>query len=257
MYQNKKTLEKSDVIAIACENLRKRLIDRSLFKLAFETYSRQKVFLFDDNSSRFWDSKFEKREQEFPLEKWRINKVLGEINYKKNVLNIGVGVGFLENRLFKRKSNLKYVGTDITNASLNLISKQYKNQTFVQASVQNLPFVDFAFDQVLLLEVLEHIKPSETFLALFEIFRVLKKGGKFIISIPVNEGLERMLPKNPNSHMRFYSESLIVFELRAAGFKVRKIYNASAFSSLFYLKNLLNQIFSLRESNNLVIICQK
>jgi len=257
MYKNIKFLEKNDVTAIAYENLRKRLIDKGLFRLALKSYSRQRLFLFDDNSSSFWDSQFEDRKKEFPLEKWRIKKVLSQIDLKKSILNIGVGAGFLENIFFKKNPDIKYVGTDITNDSLNRMSSRYKNINFVHAKIQNLPFLDGTFDQVVLLEVLEHIKPSETFRSLSEVFRVLKSGGKFIISVPVNEGLEEMLPNNPNSHMRFYSKDLILFELRRTGFIVRKIHYASAFSSFFYLKNLINQIFFLRESNNLILVCQK
>ncbi len=123
--------------------------------------------------------------------------------------------------------------------------------------MHELPFKSGSFDQVLLLEVLEHIKPSETFSVLQEVYRVLKTGGKFIISVPINEHLEDMLPINPNSHMRMYSEALIKYELIMCKFKVNKILSTSAFKNMFMLKSLINKYLYIKEKNNIILICQK
>jgi SAM-dependent methyltransferase len=52
--------------------------------------------------------------------------------------------------------------------------KVLKNQTFMQADGENLPFKDKEFDYVICCQVLEHVENPEKFLA--EQFRVAKKG---------------------------------------------------------------------------------
>lgn len=52
--------------------------------------------------------------------------------------------------------------------------KVLKNQTFLQADGENLPFKDKEFDYVICCQVLEHVENPEKFLA--EQFRVAKKG---------------------------------------------------------------------------------
>jgi ubiquinone/menaquinone biosynthesis C-methylase UbiE len=188
---------------------------------------------------------------------WRIQQVIKHLDPKKLLLNLGVGRGKLEALLYKKYPKLKYTGTDITRKTLKSLQKEYSNWKFQYAELGQLPFPKESFDQVLLLEVLEHIKPSETFETLGELVRVLKTGGQAIISVPVNEGLEQMLPNNPNSHMRIYSKKLLCFELEEVGLHVQQVLEVSAFSKSFRLKQAINSIFHFRQPNNLIAICQK
>ncbi|HEX7018172.1 MAG TPA: class I SAM-dependent methyltransferase [Patescibacteria group bacterium] len=256
MKLNMQRWQEGGKTALKWESLRKLLIDKGLYTLALQTYSSQREFLPDHNSSEFWDEKFSQSEISHPMENWRIKFIVSKIQASKTVLNLGVGKGRLEKELFKKKQ-VKYVGTDITKVQLEKLKKEYPDKKFVATTLTDLNFEDESFEQVLLLEVLEHIKPSETFTVLKEIYRVLKKGGIFIISVPVNEGLENILPFNPNSHMRAYSEELLKFELKSVGFKIKEVARTSAFNNYFTLKHLLNAIFSLREPNNIIIVTQK
>lgn len=257
IYKTTKFWEKYGKVSIYYENLRKSLVDQGMIKQAYATYFKQKIFFPGKNTTEFWDREFSLRSKPFPMEDWREKVVMNLLHDNLTLLNIGVGSGRLENKLFEKGKYSHYIGTDITSTTLNGLRKKFPDKKFLKSRVEQLPFEGQSFDQVLLLEVLEHIKPHKTFGVLREVYRVLKKDGTFVISIPVNEGLENMLPYNPNAHMRIYSEDLIIFELVHSGFKVKKIYKTSAFSNFFWVKNLLNNIFSFRHSNNLILVCTK
>lgn len=243
--------------ALWYEQHRKDLLARGEVSELRQTYDQQKEFLPDQNTGKFWDEIFTGPQQSHPMEKWRIQHVLKRVNPKAKLLNVGVGQGKIEELLIKKYPKIKYTGTDITRKTLRSLQKKYPQWKFQYAELLQLPFPKNSFDQVFFLEVLEHIKPSETFEVLSELVRVLKPGGELFLSVPVNEGLEEMLPENPNSHMRMYSKELLSFELETAGLQIQKILEASAFAKHFRIKHFVNQFLGLRHPNNLLAICQK
>lgn len=63
-----------------------------------------------------------------------------------------------------------------------------KKSLFLYANASHLPFRDESFDIVFLLDCLEHMSYHENKLAIPEIHRVLKEGGVFICSLPIEKG---------------------------------------------------------------------
>ena len=184
--------------------------------------------------------------------------VAKSIEENEKVLNIGAGNGYLEEAVSNRLGrNVDWTGTDITEETFKKLQKRFSNYSFKKAIITKLPFKDEIFDTVCLLEVLEHIAPSETLLVLKEINRVLKNGGRIIISVPLNESLEAMMPNNPNSHLREYSIELLEFELKTCGFAVQQKKTLSAFANFYNLKNFVNNILRMREPNNVIIWARK
>jgi SAM-dependent methyltransferase len=110
------------------------------------------------------------------------------------VLEIGTGTGY---------------GVDIIapNASEFVTLDKYRservdslpaNVRFVEATVPPLPFEDETFDYVVSFQVIEHIKHDKRLVR--EVMRVLRPGGKFIVSTP-NKPMS--LTRNP-WHVREY-----------------------------------------------------
>ncbi len=243
--------------AVAWENYRKKLLAAGKYRQLLKTYKDQKHFLKDENSGEFWDDIFATRPGVFPMETWRMETITNLIDCDKSILNLGVGRGDLEEYLIKKCDHLTYLGTDITPKTVEKLRGKFPDLHFQEGDLLSLSPKKYQFDQILLLEVLEHIKQNETFPVLKHIYSITKPGGRFIVSVPVNEGLEEMLPVNPNSHMRMYSEALVTFELETVGFTVEKVYWASAFGSYFKLKQFLNKILYRWEPNNLILVCRK
>lgn len=254
------SLEEVGKIAFNFEKKRKQLLDYGFYKKTLATYREQKTFLPDENTADFWDDHFKDNPPTFPMEQWRISTVIRVLNLTESWLNVGVGRGILESQVSKEPEFIptNYLGSDITNKTLQTLKLKFPKLRFVKSTLENLSTIQKSkFKQVLLLEVLEHIKPSETFKVLNQIHTLLENKGKLIISVPLNEGLEEMFPYNPNSHMRVYSEALLRFELEVSGFKILKIYRASAFNKLFFVKHILNSLLSIKAPNNIVVLCQK
>ena len=59
-----------------------------------------------------------------------------------------------------------------------------KMADIIRASATYLPFRDMSFNKVSMLEVLEHLDKKDSILAIDEVYRVLKNGGKSMISTP-------------------------------------------------------------------------
>lgn len=240
------------------ETMRSSLLDASEYAKLINTYHTQRYYFPDSNTPAFWDAKFSEAYSNHPMAEFRERLVVNNTISSKNLLNIGVGRGNLESILFNKFGpKLAYCGTDITPKSVHRLQNKFPTWKFLLSKPFSLPFSNKEFDQVFLLEVLEHIKPNKTFKLLNEIFRVCNDNAKFIVSIPINEGLIEMLPDNPNSHMRVYTERLVCFELDIAGFEVTHIYRLTAFNNFFTLKSFINNLFHFRKPNNLVIICRK
>ncbi len=118
------------------------------------------------------------------------DKISGE------VLEIGTGSGYgIEVIAPKAKS---FTTIDKHRPSDELL--QADNVEFIAAKVPPLPFEDESFDYVISFQVIEHIKRDEAFVT--EVHRVLRPGGKFIVSTP-NRPMS--ITRNP-WHVREYSK---------------------------------------------------
>ncbi len=243
--------------ALQFEELRKKLLAEKKYKEVLRTYRAQNVSLPDENTGEFWDDIFATRPETFPMESWRINKIVSLLDCDKSILNLGVGRGDLEEVLLKKCGQPKYLGTDITPKTIAKLKENFPKLKFQLTDLFGLNPEKYQFSQILLLEVLEHIKPKETLKVLTQVYKLTKPGGYFYLSVPVNEGLEKMLPVNPNSHMRIYSEELVKFEVESVGFSVVEVYRASAFSKYFQLKQLVNAVLQYWQPNNLILVCRK
>ncbi len=92
-------------------------------------------------------------------------------NLKGRLLDAGAGK--LPHRHLLRELGVEYVSLDF---------RQTHPELDIVADVQKMPMGDNSFDSVICIEVLEHVPNPE--LALTEILRVLKPGGKLVFSVP-------------------------------------------------------------------------
>ena len=91
----------------------------------------------------------------------------------------------------KIDSDYHYTNPDLRDLN-NVISLSKKikfkaNYTADKIDALNLPFANNYFDVVLSISVIEHINDEGDSLAMKEIWRVLKPGGKLILTFPVNK----------------------------------------------------------------------
>lgn len=115
-----------------------------------------------------------------------------------NLLEVGCGEGRGVQLLAPRCKS--YMALDKITDVIERLSSRYPNVNFKQAIVPPFEGVeDNAFDWVVSFQVIEHIKDDKKFLK--EIYRVLKPGGKALISTP---NIKMTLTRNP-WHVREYT----------------------------------------------------
>jgi SAM-dependent methyltransferase len=120
-----------------------------------------------------------------------------------SVLEIGAGEGYGTNFLADKTPNI--VATDLSWQSMRHLVATYPRLThYCQALGTGLPFASDIFDAVISFQVIEHIEDAVGYL--YEIQRVVKPGGHFILTTPNRK--MRLLPfQKPwnGYHVREYS----------------------------------------------------
>lgn len=146
----------------------------------------------------------------------RVAKVQKLINSEIKLLDLGCGYnGDLINTLSSKQNA---VGMDLS------VNPKMKNLKSGRVD-RKLPFNDASFDVVTALAIIEHVDDPGTMLD--EVFRVLKKGGKVVITTPSLMGklpLEIMarlglISKTEiDDHKRYYTKNTLYQALVDAGF---------------------------------------
>lgn len=100
----------------------------------------------------------------------------------KKVLDFGCGTGYGSQILSRNSESV--VGIDISSDAIQYARDNYSGTTlnFEILDQAILPFSDSAFDLITSFQVIEHIEDADSYLS--EMKRVLKPGGKLLLSTP-------------------------------------------------------------------------
>ncbi|MDO9086285.1 MAG: class I SAM-dependent methyltransferase [Anaerolineaceae bacterium] len=116
----------------------------------------------------------------------RVELCLSQCNGGEKILEIGFGTGLTFINLNSMYKEIH--GLDLT-VEINKVGELFKRhgvKTYLKnGSVLTMPYDENTFDTVLLISILEHLKPDELTQAFSEIYRVLKPGGQVIYGVPV------------------------------------------------------------------------
>lgn len=172
---------------------------------------------------------------------------IGEVRPGHWVLDVGCGRG--EVLIQAAQGGAVALGIDYSAAGVEIArqaiaARQTATAGIYQANGKALPFPDKTFDRVFLLDLVEHLHPWELDMALAEVRRVLRPGGRCIIhtmpnlwyyrfGYPLYRFLRRLqgerLPANPRHRFRYHAvmhvneQDLLRLQrtLRRAGFAAR------------------------------------
>jgi ubiquinone/menaquinone biosynthesis C-methylase UbiE len=97
-----------------------------------------------------------------------------------NILDIGCGTGHLAGELMQR--GYTAWGVDLSEGMVEYARQHYNPDRFRVGDIERIPFPDNTFDAVMCLGVMEYLEKDE--LALREMWRVLKPGGRAVITTP-------------------------------------------------------------------------
>ena len=125
-------------------------------------------------------------------------------------------------------SSLGHRVTSVEYSVIGVRIQQSKGIPVVQADARDLPFSESTFDIVICLDVLEHIIEDSTVTS--EIYRVLKPGGRFLISVPEDPKLWSAHDVAV-SHVRRYTKRNLIDVTSVGGLRFQNIW-----STLIYLR---------------------
>jgi SAM-dependent methyltransferase len=135
-------------------------------------------------NKKLYSKRLEEDPPEYEFEFFRVKRLmmLSMIdNAPKKILELGCAGGWLGEKL-KRKFKAEVHGVDISANALKLARKRGLIVKELDLDGRRWPYVDNSFDAVVAGDLLEHLFDTETVIA--EAYRVLRKGGLFVVSAP-------------------------------------------------------------------------
>ena len=124
--------------------------------------------------------------------------VFAEKYINGDVLELGCGEGRGIDIILKKSKS--FTAIDKISEVTERLSKKYKNEKFISSSFPPLINIeDNSFDTIVTFQVIEHINNDNLFVE--EIYRILRPGGKALITTP---NIEMTLTRNP-WHIREYT----------------------------------------------------
>ena len=124
-----------------------------------------------------------------PIEgsKFRQNQIrLLDLKERESVLDVGCGTGSLTMTAKRAVDSVNIIGIDIAPKMVKRAKEKAEKQKmdiqFKAASIDKLPFKNESFDIVISSLMMHHLPVRMKITGLKEIYRVLKKGGRFLLS---------------------------------------------------------------------------
>lgn len=189
----------------------------------------QKIISNCGNPQGFWGrfmlNRMNKRHSE--LARWGIESV-GFLYNADNILDAGCGGGHTI-RLMLELTNARVYGVDCSDVSVkkaksfNRKAVKNKRAQITQKTVDNLDFDQGFFDMVTAVETVYFWEPFD--IALKEIYRVLRVGGKLIIinELTAQDDKPEAYAELKNAvKLNIYTEKELNDTLKAAGFVIEK-----------------------------------
>lgn len=249
------------------EKARQYYASKKKYRHLKNLYLKNEKYLEQLNSYRNWNALNNReiiQKKINPMYYDRIRQI-GRLIFKskaKKILDIGYGAGDLENNVygFIMDNDIEWTAIDISDVKQKGLQKKFPRIKFIKGNVLKVKFKNKSFDLIILSEVLEHFTPYDSLLLLKKCHNILNKRGVLILSVPLNENLEKLFDNNINYnfHLREYTSELIQSELKITKFVVVKKWYLYAFGSLYFLKTILSvYIFKNKKPNLILLKCIK
>lgn len=166
----------------------------------------------------------------------RIELCLAQCTGGQRVLEVGFGSGVTFLNLHQMYEEIHGLDLNVSVEQVSGLFKEKHIRTYLQnGSVLMMPYEDDFFETVLLISILEHLKPSEQMKAFQEIHRVLKPHGQVIYGVPIERPfmvlMFRLLGYNIREH--HFSTEMDVLNVAQAVFEKVRIVRMQSIPSTF------------------------
>ncbi len=155
------------------------------------------------------------------------------------ILDIGCGTGKMLDEL---KPFGDVVGADFAPEALQFCITRGAPADLARADVRRLPFADNSFDVVTAMDIIEHIDDDKA--ASREIFRVLKPGGRLLVTVPAFSSLWSEHDEALH-HFRRYTTPHLKDVFQRAGLHVDKLsYTVTTLFAPIWVYRQISNLFS-------------
>ena len=169
---------------------------------------------------------------EFTLERYeQLAKFLPKNSECTNILDVGCNTGRGGLRLKTIKPSIALSGLDCVQERLNALPECYSNKVYGLST--KIPVEDRFFDAIVAGEFLEHLYPADVDQTLCEFQRVLKIGGRLLLTTPNPNYLKNKLEKKSVygvSHLTQHFPQILKVRLLIHGFSGVKLYGSGKMS---------------------------
>lgn len=118
----------------------------------------------------------------------RVELALNECSGGERVLEVGFGTGLAFPNLHDNYKEIHGIDLTVDIHAVKSVFESMNIPLFLEkGDVVKMPYKDNFFDTVLLVSILEHLKPIELEQAFVEVRRVLKPGGQMVYGTPVEK----------------------------------------------------------------------
>lgn len=136
-----------------------------------------------------------------------------------DVLDVGCNTGRGGQTLFELDAALRIVGIDVVRDRIERLPSHYVDG--LVARTDHIPVADDSFDAVVAGEVIEHLYSTDLSPTLAEFFRVLRLGGRLLLTTPNPNGAKRRILRESvlgGPHVSQHFPRTLRMQLRATGF---------------------------------------
>ena len=176
-----------------------------------------------------------------------VSKFLDSINPKINHTILEIGCGNGKNMIYNEKLNI--IGCDISEPFINIC--QEKGLNVFKSDQRKIEKPDNSFDYILSIAVLHHLeKTDDRQIAIDEIVRLLKKGGKAIVQVWSNFKYSEQINENNDFLVNWKNDDNILYS------RYYHKFEKDEFSKLF-IKDKINILEFYEEKNNFICIIEK
>ncbi len=162
------------------------------------------------------------------------------------ILEIGSGIGNISEYFVRDKSNITL--SDLRENYLDFLRKNFqnKNAKIINLDIVGPSFEDYLanlnepYDTVFALNVIEHIERDD--IAIKNIYRMLKPGGKVVILVPAYQSLYNTFDKSLE-HYRRYTAQTMSSVISGAGFDIEKAdyFNAAGIAGWWFTGSIMKK----------------
>lgn len=155
-------------------------------------------------------------------------------------LDMGCSSGYMLEDALEAFPEIAAVGADYFFAGLLQCHQRLADIPLFQVDLANCQFGNNLFDAVTCLNVLEHIQDDVS--ALKHLFRILKPGGKLVVTVPMDPNLYDIYDQ-VHCHVRRYKMGELKHKVQSAGFNILKANYFGVFIyPAFYMVKQLNKL---------------